>query len=191
MNGFNMRSIAFAACAALLLALASFLPARAQATWSEYQSEEGGFTVELPDSAQIQPEMPLLIKLGDTILLCSAWAVPFEDPAADNSLFLALYADFPQEYFAPDPGKGANIIVDSMFAKMFFRPGIKSIHSENHQRDGYLNRNYSLYNAETKELIQLRCYVIGRRFYALEAVSRRQNDDAFRFVESFKLLKKE
>lgn len=172
------------------MAVFSGLAAQEQeARWQEFRSEQGRFRVLVP--GPMKEKQDTVDTFVGAVVYHTFFFQPFGQ-SGENLLYLLSYCDYPEHTVHSD---STDLLAE--FFAITMSAAAESVDGEISYSDDIRLKRYpgKLWRVEYldgKAIIKSRAYLVGRRFYSLQAVMFREkilNLSSERFLESFRVFR--
>ena len=159
-----------------------------EARWEQVRSYEGRYSIETPGT------FVQALDTVETAIGTLVYHTHFFQPTAalaENVLYMISYCDYPEGALHSDSTE----LVQELFAateeEAATTVGGEKLYASDVTLAGYPGRIWRIDYRNGNATIRTRAYVVGRRYYAVQAISRgelRLNSSSDRFLDSFRVF---
>lgn len=157
-------------------------------SWREFNSYDGHFSILSPG------EMTQKIDSIQTPIGTLAYHVFFfqtNQQNADNVLYMLSYCDYPEGAIHSDSTELLKDFFDATVESAAKAVKGELMYERNAKYKDYPGKIWRIDYLDGKALIKTKAYVIGRRYYTIQTITRKDrslNFSSDKFLDSFKLL---
>jgi hypothetical protein len=169
--------------------LSSLLVSMFVASWSEYQSYEGRFSILFPSGKVSTKIIPIETVLGK-MEQKSFYFTP-DEKDAENYFYQVTYVDYPTGTFHRDSTELADFFYKTSAETAAATLGGKLLYSENVDNQGIKGKIWRIDYNKGNAVMKSKAFLFGDRFFTISVATnkaRSRNLDINKFLDSFHFL---